>query len=314
LEVYSCASELRPLSLCCPALEKVSISEDIDGESSVDDIVAFLASCRGLSEISLRGYFQEEVFLAIANNFPQLKRLELLHCLSISSVGWEAVCRECKELCEVKFDKSEVTLSMLASIGEHGKRWRYLRLRLPYNITSCSISELFQPRTCYLLRKLTVYGITLPEELMLAVGQSCPLLTRLTLSLWDHKPPANTASESLARGCPHLQVVDITSSNWELPLGWLDALVLSLGEHCQRITELRLSVNSVSEAGLEEISMHMKRLRRLELLGYFLSSSPYSNASVRSLLERLPCLQLLQFQYCSLVGLKRINRYVHLCM
>ena len=101
-----------------------------------------------------------------------------------------------------------------------------------------------------------------------------------------------------------------------MQLGRLDALVLSLCNHCQRITELSMPIMSISEAGLEAISRHMKRLRRLKLLSCHTGPPYYSNAVMRSLLERLPCLQLLHcdlrnYDLAVLVG---INRYVRLTL
>jgi hypothetical protein len=188
------------------------------GPESADGISALLAGCRGLSDISLFHLYplSEEVLLAIANGCPQLEMLKLYDCHNISILGWEAMCRQCKGLSEVDLFASKMTLSMLAPIGKHGRLWQYLRLKLPNDITSNSISELFQPGACYSLRDLTVSNVSLPGELMLAVGQSCPLLTSLTILLREHpKPPVSTASESLARGCLHLQLVDIISSDCE---------------------------------------------------------------------------------------------------
>ena len=216
----------------------------------------YLVECRNLTDDLLE-------FISI--QCPNLKKLQLCGCTKITDRGMLSIARRCKKLRKLGIAKTKVTDHSLNILIQNNPSLTSLEA----STQACTADTFEALRNCKFLRKVKVYetpeevlvkntGIMLDDEMLEALGKSCPSLTHLVL-IYDNVAVSDFSFRELAHGCRLLENLEIDSCPAVGDQG-IKALVKNgLLEH------LHLGESRVSDETLRAVATYLPKIRSLKL-------------------------------------------------
>ncbi|XP_052681217.1 F-box/LRR-repeat protein 4-like isoform X2 [Crassostrea angulata] len=224
----------------------------------------YMSSCK---------FVNGEVIIAVAENCPKLKELDVGSCQSLDG----------------------------QSISHLSKIQTLERLNL-YRLPVDKDSLIKVLRVCSNLKHLNLGATRIQESridtVMKVIGSSCRNL--ISLDLWRCRL-TDEGLGAITENCPHIE---------ELDLGWCSNLrsttgcFLKLVKNCPNIKKLYLTANrTICKGDLEAIAKYSRKLEQLDILG----TSYVQTDDVHSVLTSCPKLIFLDVSFCGNVNEETIE-------
>ena len=257
---------------------------------------AVLHGCQQLESLALHnGRFQDELFDALEPGaLAKLRTLKLHNCFRITGAAVLQIAQRCPQLETLELDVSLDDETLSTIVGSCRRLESFSVHNCPC-LTDAAARALVT--SCERLRRLDLrHGNDhFPSaEAVALIGRSCPELRALLLSprcFSDGSGAFSSALHAVARGCPHLEELDVS----DCPL--LEDSIVDLATHCPRLEALALPPKAATDTALAAIGANCPRLRSLHVMRGRLTDS-----GLGGLVARCPRLQVLHLSFCSHVG------------
>ncbi|KAJ9700182.1 hypothetical protein PVL29_005822 [Vitis rotundifolia] len=208
--------------------------------------------------------FSDAGLIALGETFTKLKKLSLIWCSNVTSMGLQSFAQKCRSLRSLDLQGCYVGDQGLAAVGECCKELQDLNLRFCEGLTDRGLVEL----AIGCGKSLKVLGIAACAKItdisLEAVGSHCRSLETLSL---DSEFIHNEGVLAVAEGCRLLKVLKL------LCINVTDEALEAVGTCCLSLEVLALySFQKFTDRSLSAIGNGCKKLKNLILSDcYFLS-------------------------------------------
>lgn len=201
----------------------------------------------------------------ISEHCPNMKKLQLCGCVQITDIGMMHIARRSTKLRKLGIAKTMITNKSLNVLLQNN----LFLTSLEASTQACTVDTFKALKRCKNFQKLKVYEISeevlvkddhiyLDDEMLEAIGKSCPNLTHLAL-IYDNVEITDSSVGVLGKGSPLLRTVEIDSCPF---VG--DDGVRALLENCS-LEQLHLGESKITDATLCRIAKYLPMIRSLKL-------------------------------------------------
>eukprot|EP00899_Mesostigma_viride_P016607 jgi/Mesvir1/24948/Mv16922-RA.1 len=283
----------------CPRLRRLIVSHSI----TADGIAKVAAHCPLLEHLGINmcQFVTDDSIKKIADGCPRLRRLDAVFC-GIKDEGLTALGDKCKELCHVNVEMTGVSDASILACANNCPRLLHLDVSRCYMVTDVGIRWLAQK--CKQLEYLSVARCPLVTNAGISmVAKNCPWLRTLIVNeagatnidigaIGAHchelryfdmaNMGAYMSLTGLAKGCPKLEYLDVTSSrevNTEA--------VTALSRYCKQLRVFKAGVTVLDDKDVAKLIQ--ERGRQLRELDF--SDSLITDDTLKLVAQKCPLLQ-----------------------